>query len=212
MIKIFIASANLGKIREVKAILADTSLDLLDIFDQTRFKKLGIKLNPDFDVAETGQTFQENALLKARAYAQLTGMLTIADDSGLEVAALDGFPSIYSNRWFTGSAAERNLALLALLKDQQNRQAKFCTVMCLYNPNTSQAKFFRGEVKGKIALHPSAGKNEGFGYDPIFIPEGYDRSFAELGIKVKNAISHRRLALLKLSQYVLQDKHLALLE
>ncbi len=197
---VFIASSNEGKIKEIKAILADTSLNLSSVLDRGDLK--------DFDVEETGKTFQDNALLKAKAYAQLLKMPTIADDSGLEVQSLDGFPSVNSNRWFKGTASERNLALLDLLKNEGNRQARFYSVICFYDPNTKVAKFFEGEIKGKIPLEQRGSKIEGFGYDPIFIPEGFEKSFAELGTEFKNTISHRRKALLKLSQYVLQGKRL----
>lgn len=209
---ILLASANLGKIREIKAILTDSGLDLLSIIDADDLAKFGIKIPADFEVLEIGQTFRENALLKARAYAQLSNLPCIADDSGLEVEALSGFPSVYSNRWFQGSAKERNLALLEKMQKQQNRQARFRTVICFFNPQLEEAKFFNGEIKGRIASAIRGNKMEGFGYDPIFIPEGYEQSFAELGNKVKNEISHRRQALLKLNQFLVQDKRLELLE
>lgn len=205
---VFIASANPGKIKEIQAILADSSLNLLSVSDVEKLKDLNIEIDQNFDVAEDGQTFQDNAFLKAKAYATLTGLPTIADDSGLEVQALNGFPSVQSNRWFDGTTSERNKALLDLLKDQTNRKARFYSVICFFNPKKNTAKFFDGEIKGEIALESKGSKIEGFGYDPIFIPEGFNESFAQLGAEFKNTISHRRIALFKLSQYVLQDKHL----
>ncbi len=209
---IFIASSNQGKIREIKAILADSSLNLLSILDVFELQKMGIEIASDFDVLEDGKTFQDNALLKAKAYAIKTGLPTIADDSGLEVQVLNGFPSVNSNRWFEGTASERNLALLDLLKDKIDRQARFYSVICFFDPKNNSAQFFDGEIQGKIALEPKGSKIEGFGYDPIFIPEGFNQSFAQLGAEFKNTISHRRIALAKLNQYVLQDKHLGQLE
>ena len=205
---IFIASANDGKIREIKTILAKSALNLISILDREQLRELGLSIVDDFDVLEDGKTFQENALLKAKAYAELTGLPVIADDSGLEVDVLNGFPSVNSNRWFEGSTYERNMALLDLLKGKTNRQARFYSVICFFDPKSAKAKFFDGEIKGQIALEPKGNKIEGFGYDPIFIPEGFNRSFAELGAEFKNTISHRRKALAKLGQYVLQDKHL----
>lgn len=205
---VFIASANPGKIREIKAILSQSGLYLLSILDQDELRDLGIEIKKDFDVVENGQTFKDNALLKAKAYAKLTGLSTLADDSGLEVVALDGFPSVNSNRWFNGSTHERNLALLKKLEDQSDRRARFYSVICFYDPQNNQAKFFDGEIKGNIALEPKGNKIEGFGYDPIFIPEGFKQSFSELGAEFKNTISHRRRALFKLNQFVSQDKHL----
>lgn len=206
---VFIASANQGKIKEIKAIFKSRALNLISILDSKKLKELGIKIPANFDVIEDGETFSDNALLKARAYAKLTNLPTIADDSGLEVEALGGFPSVKSNRWFEGSTHERNLALLEKLKGESKRQARFHSVICFFDPRTNLTKFFEGEIKGSIALEPKGNKTEGFGYDPIFIPEGYSQSFSQLGVEFKNTISHRRQALFKLSQFVLQDKHLA---
>lgn len=206
--RLFIASANPGKIREIQAILKGSDLDLYSVNDQAKLATLGAEIPADFEVEENGSTFAENALLKAQAYAELTGLATIADDSGLEVEILDGFPSVNSNRWFAGTAAERNLALLDLLKGKTNRRARFYSVLCFFEPNTGVKQFFEGEIKGQIAPEPRGSKLEGFGYDPIFIPEGYDQTFAELGAEFKNGISHRRQALLKLSQFLVLNKHL----
>ena len=206
--KIFIASSNLGKIREIQSILQVQNLELLSILDKNQLNKLKIEIPSDFDVEETGKTFKDNALLKAQAYAGLTNLPTIADDSGLEVEALGGFPSVNSNRWFGGNTHERNLALLEKLKNQKNRQARFYSVICFFDPQTKKAEFFEGEIKGSIALEPKGNKIEGFGYDPIFIPEGFKQTFSELGVEFKNTISHRRQALIKLNQFVSQDKHL----
>lgn len=205
---LFIASANQGKIREIKAILTDDSFNLLSILDVEALQERGIQIPTDFDVVEDGKTFQANALLKAKAYAALTKMPTIADDSGLEVMSLDGFPSVNSNRWFEGTSSERNLALLDLMKDKTDRRARFYSVICFYEPISGTTDFFEGEIQGKIAMAQVGNKIEGFGYDPIFIPEGFEESFAQLGADFKNTISHRRQALLKLSQYVLANKHL----
>lgn len=209
---IFIASSNQGKIREISSILKSDFFDLISILDTEKLKKLNISIPQDFDVIEDGKTFKDNALLKARAYAKLTNLPTIADDSGLEVEVLNGFPSVNSNRWFKGNAQERNLALLEKLQNQANRQARFRTVICFFDPKTNLAKFFEGEIKGSIAFEPKGNKIEGFGYDPIFIPEGFTKSFSQLGVEFKNTISHRRQALFKLSQFVFQDKHLVRLE
>lgn len=206
---IFIASSNQGKIREINSILKSDSFKLISVLDTEKLQELGITIPQDFDVIEDGKTFQDNALLKAQAYAKLTNLPTIADDSGLEVEVLNGFPSVNSNRWFKGSTHERNLALLEKLKGQSNRQARFYSVICFFDPKNNLTKFFNGEIKGKIALEPKGSKIEGFGYDPIFIPEGFTESFSQLGVEFKNTISHRRQALLKLSQFVSQDKHLA---
>jgi len=206
--RLFIASANQGKIREIQAILHDSELELWSIRDEANLASLGVIIPTNFDVEENGLTFADNALLKAKAYAELTGLATIADDSGLEVEALGGFPSVNSNRWFAGTPTERNLALLDLLKEEVNRRARFYSVLCYFEPKTGAQQFFEGEIQGQIAPEPRGNKLEGFGYDPIFIPEGYDQTFAELGAEFKNGISHRRQALLKLSQFLASNKHL----
>lgn len=206
--RLFIASANPGKIREIQAILQDSDLELYSVSDELKLAALGIVIPAGFDVEENGLTFADNALLKAQAYAELTGLTTIADDSGLEVEALAGFPSVNSNRWFAGTPEERNSALLDLLKGKNNRRARFYSVLCFYDPKTKIKKFFEGEVRGQLAPEPRGSKLEGFGYDPIFIPEGFEQTFAELGADFKNGISHRRQTLAKLSQYLLSNKRL----
>jgi XTP/dITP diphosphohydrolase len=207
--QIFIASSNLGKIKEIRAILQNKDLHLLSVLDAAKLAQLQIKIPSNFEVEESGQTFHDNALLKAQAYAELTNLATIADDSGLEVEVLGGFPSVNSNRWFVGSDRERNLALLQKIQGQKNRRAKFCTVICFFDPQIHQAEFFEGEVKGSLALEPKGDRCAGFGYDPIFIPEGSTQTFAQLGTDFKNSISHRRQALFKLNQFLVQGKRLA---
>lgn len=197
--RLLIASSNAGKIREIQAILSTSDIEVLS------YKDVG--LAADFDVAETGTTFTDNAWLKASAYAAATGLPVLADDSGLEVEALDGFPGVYSNRWFTGTTSERNQALLAKLSPTDSRNAQFRSVLCLYDPQMKHTQFFEGVIKGSLATAERGSRLEGFGYDPIFIPEGYIQTFAELGVAVKNQISHRRQALLKLNQFLLTNTH-----
>ncbi|MBP9820119.1 RdgB/HAM1 family non-canonical purine NTP pyrophosphatase [Candidatus Woesebacteria bacterium] len=143
------------------------------------------------EVEETGKTFSENAELKARAFLEACNKPVVADDSGLEVTALNDEPGVHSNRWFSGNYQARNEALLDRLKGETNRTARFVTVTCLLFP-AEQPQFFRGEVNGTIALEPRG--LEGFGYDPLFIPDGYTQSFAELGDEIKSRLSHRARA------------------
>ena len=193
--KIFFASRNSGKIREIRAVLANLPCKLLTADD--------LNLPADFDVEETGDTFSANAELKARSFAKLSKLPTLADDSGLLLAAFPGFPGIKSNRWFKGTDSERNLALLEKLKEKDDRSAFFQTTLCFYDPSTKKSKFFTGKMPGKIALKEDG--NEGFGYDPIFIPENYDRSYAALGLELKNKISHRQRALRKFSDFLAKE-------
>lgn len=219
--KVLLATTNPGKIRETLSIFEDESwLDLVTC------KKLE-QLDPSLElpeVEETGQSFEENALLKAQAFSQATGLTTLADDSGLEVKALDNKPGVASARWVSGGDHDRNLALLKLLDESRlsadhdlSKEAVFVTVVCVFEANSqaenlqardggqaedgdqtrdsgqTRHKFFRGELRGSIAKKPKG--EAGFGYDPIFIPEGYTQTLAELGLEVKNKLSHRASAL-----------------
>ena len=181
-------------------ILASNNAHKLDEF-RAIFADMGIEIIPQsaagchFEVDETGETFEENAYLKAIAVTRATGQPAVADDSGLVVDALNGEPGIYSARYGFGhdaSDADRNRYLLGKLGDEKNRRARFvcCVCCCLPDGNTITA---RGECEGEI-LDAPRGSN-GFGYDPLFRPLGYDVSMAELSADEKNAISHRGKAM-----------------
>ncbi|WFB37726.1 RdgB/HAM1 family non-canonical purine NTP pyrophosphatase [Kiritimatiellota bacterium B12222] len=150
---------------------------------------------PDF--VEDGDSFEANALIKARGLRNFTGGWSLADDSGLAVDALGGAPGIHSARFAGehGDDAANNQLLLEKLADQEDRSAQFVCVLALCGPE-GEEWVIRGECKGQIAQKPSG--EAGFGYDPLFHPEGYDQSFAELGAEVKHRISHRSVALEKL--------------
>jgi XTP/dITP diphosphohydrolase len=152
------------------------------------------------EVDETEPTLQGNAQLKAIAFFEQTGIPCFADDTGLEVAALDGAPGVYSAR-YAGPAndAQANMAkLLAALADKADRSARFRTVIAWYDGQ--ELRFFEGELRGHIGF--AARGDMGFGYDPIFIPEGDARTLAELSADEKNAISHRGLAVRKFAAYL----------
>jgi XTP/dITP diphosphohydrolase len=197
--KILIATTNQGKIFELVELFKDfPTVEIVTLSDLDL---------ADMDVEETGSTFAENAELKAVAYAQASRLPTIADDSGLEVDALDGRPGVMSDRWHPGTPSEKNQHLLSLLHGKSNRQAKFTSVVCLAVPNyANKSLAFTGEVTGQIAESETG--NEGFGYDPVFIPDGYDQTFAELGTNEKNKLSHRAKALAKLKDYLLSNQNL----
>lgn len=187
--KLVVASHNAGKIAEIKALLAPLKIEVQSAAEL----RLG-------DVEETGTTFEENAKIKANALSLMCGLPCLADDSGLCVDALDGRPGVYSARY----APNRNFneGMKMLLKEietsgSNNRNAHFSCCLALACPNT-KTKVFEGRVDGSIAAAPKG--SNGFGYDPIFIPEGYDKTFAELGDDIKNQISHRRRALEKFIQ------------
>lgn len=186
MQKIIIGTKNRDKSRELRALLGGGRVRVLSLEDFAACP----------DVVEDGRTFEANAAKKARIYSKFTGLLTLADDSGLEVSALKGRPGVYSARFAGKGCAYRdnNRKLLKLLKGipARGRGAKFICVAALYDKGKCVA-VVRGECPGAVAF-VSRGRN-GFGYDPVFIPKGFKRTFAELSAKVKNRISHRGKAL-----------------
>lgn len=185
MKRLILASNNRKKLLELQAILEDTGIEVLSQ------REAGC----DFEVDENGETFEENAYLKAIAVTQATGEAAIADDSGLCVDALDGEPGVYSAR-YTGNHEDtdemRNDYLLSKLENVENRSARFVSCICCTLPNGDVLRA-RGECEGEI-LRESRG-SLGFGYDPIFLPEGFSLSMGEISPEVKNAISHRAKAL-----------------
>lgn len=189
--KLIFASHNEGKIVEIKQMLAPFGIDVLS------YKDVNIP-----DVEETGATFAENSLLKSSAIAKLTGIACLADDSGLCVDALNGAPGVYSARYAPNR--DFNKGMEKLLSEMQksgnkSRAAHFACVISLCYPN-GEYHLFEGKVEGIIAEQKSG--DGGFGYDPLFIPNGYNQSFAELGAEIKNEISHRGRAMQKLVEYL----------
>lgn len=192
MRKLLISTGNKDKITEIRDEYQGLEYEIVSP-DQ-----LGL----DLDVEETGSTLEENALLKARAGAEASNLLTLADDTGLEVDALDGRPGIYSAR-FAGEAAtyeDNNQKLLKLLKDypEEERTACFVTVAALVDPATGREETVRGICRGRIISEFRG--NNGFGYDPIFYLPEKGKTFAELTTKEKNRISHRANALKKMKK------------
>lgn len=182
--KILIASNNLHKINEVEEILKPLGITII--------KPSEIGGIPE--VEETGSTFEENATLKAVKIAQLFNTFTFADDSGLEVEALNNRPGVYSARYAGTGATDNDKVnkLLTELLNFKNRNARFVCVIAIASPS-GNVKMFKGVINGKIADYPKG--SNGFGYDPIFIPDGFELSFAELDSAIKNKISHRAMAL-----------------
>jgi len=183
--KLLIATKNMGKVREYRELLADLPFDVVSLAD------VGV----DADVAETGETFAENALLKARAYARLSGLLTWADDSGLAVNPLDGWPGVHSARHAGPDAtdADRIAILLARLADvpPEERGAAFHCVVAIARPD-GRAWTTEGMCPGVIIDEPAG--SGGFGYDPVFFVPKLGKTFAQLTSAEKNAISHRGIA------------------
>ncbi|MFY0653624.1 MAG: non-canonical purine NTP diphosphatase [Cyclobacteriaceae bacterium] len=186
--KIYFATHNLNKLKEVNAIL-------------NQYEVIGLNdLGITNEIPETGTTLDENAFLKANYLFENYKIDCFADDTGLEVVSLNGAPGVYSARY--AGAQKDNTAniqlLLHNLNDTENRAARFRTVICLFL--NGQQHTFEGIVNGHITRELSG--SEGFGYDPVFIPEGYDITFAEMSLEEKNSISHRGRAIKKLSDYL----------
>ena len=191
MKELIFASHNKGKIAEIKQILTPFGI--------------GVKSSDEIDfpdVEETGTTFEENAVLKAVTIAKLKGVPCIADDSGLCVNALDGRPGVYSARYAPNRDFDKAMdMLLDEIKQtrSKDRTAYFACVLVLAYPDGTY-KSFEGRVNGSITLQKQG--LGGFGFDPVFMPLGYDKTFAELGSEIKNTISHRGRALEKFVKYL----------
>jgi len=183
--RLLVATNNAGKIREYQDLLAGLNLELCGLLD------IGITTEVD----ETGQTFEENARLKAAAYGQASGLLTLADDSGLEVEALGGVPGVYSARYAGKGAtdADRYRKLLVALEGVpwEKRAARFRCVIALAWPN-GHVEAFDGQCNGVIAFEPKG--TNGFGFDPVFYMPEHGCTMAELPEEKKNRISHRAKA------------------
>ena len=213
--KIVFATNNQHKLSEIRSILGD-SIEVLSLKD----------IGCDVDIPETGKTLEENALQKAQYIYDHYHIDCFADDTGLEVDALDGAPGVYSARYASMASSASNSSspspashdseanmtrLLKELGENNNRRARFRTVIALIQKKNvcpcgctsiKEIHKFEGNVEGEIIRERRGG--EGFGYDPIFQPEGYDQTFAELGMDIKNHISHRARATQKLADYLLK--------
>lgn len=180
--KLVLASHNPGKLKEIQDLLSPLGLEVLAA------SQFG-----EEELEETGTTFHANAEIKARYYAELSGLPALADDSGLTVEALNGQPGIYSARW-AGPEKDFRLAMGRVLEELaplENRRAAFVCVLSLVSPD-GNTSFFQGQVKGTIAPQPRG--TNGFGYDPIFMPAGETRTFGQMESHEKKALSHRSKA------------------
>jgi len=202
-LEIVVATRNAGKVREIQTALFHLPISLLSLDD---FQNIS-------SIDEVGETYQENALLKALGYARQTGACALADDSGLEVDALNGRPGVFSARFAGPDASDtkRNEKLLAALSgyDTADRSARFVCSMALagWAPGTRSIenepqllKVTEGRCEGTIAAGPKG--DHGFGFDPLFVPNGYDATFGELPDEMKSRISHRALALAQMREFL----------
>ena len=202
MTKLLIGTGNVGKLREIKTILRDLPYDIVSLADFNNLE------TPE----ENGATYNANATLKAGSYAKQTGLLTLADDSGLEVEALNWEPGVMSARYAGDDASDadrRSLLLAQFFKTgSENRTARFVCFVAIAYPGQRERPYImsltEGVCTGKI-IDVARGEG-GFGYDPLFVPDGYDLTFAELPDTAKNKISHRGLALAQAREFLFRYK------
>lgn len=190
--KILIATQNLGKIKEIEEILTPLGYEVISL------KDVGLG---SLEIEENGNTFEENALIKAKTIYDLLGIPVLADDSGLTIHAIPDIMGIYTARYMSEEPQEkRNHNVIHILEDL-DKKAHFTCALVYYNgtPHT-----FTGIVEGQISEEVS--EQEGFGYDPIFIPKGHTETFADLGRDIKNTISHRGVALQKFEKFMKEQE------
>lgn len=190
--KLVFATNNQHKLDEVRKISAQHNIEIVSL----------VEINCHDDIPETADTLDGNALQKAQYIREKFGLDCFADDTGLEVEALDNAPGVYSARYAgPGHDSEANMKkLLKEMEGKENRKARFRTVIALLLGD--ETHLFEGIVEGSITTE-KRGEN-GFGYDPVFVPQGYDKTFAELGNDVKNKISHRARAVEQLEAFLAQ--------
>jgi XTP/dITP diphosphohydrolase len=191
---LLLGTRNAGKLREIETILGNIPW---------RIRSLREFENVDV-AAEPADTYSENAILKAQFYARETGLCALADDSGLEVEALDGAPGVHSARYAGAGAsdADRRKLLLSELAQLQaeSRSGRFVCVVAIATPDGTVLNVSEGICNGTITFDPRG--DGGFGYDPLFVPDGFTQTFAELPDSIKNEISHRARALLKTREFL----------
>lgn len=193
---ILIGTHNAGKAAEISSVLKSAEINFLTLRD----------IHETEPVVESGRTYEENAILKAQGYARQSGLLTLADDSGLEVDALDGAPGVLSARYAGAAASDRDRIDLLLAQLARSpggkRTARFVSVVAVASPDGTVLKCEYGVCEGTIIESPRG--SNGFGYDPIFVPEGFNATFAELPAATKDAISHRGKALHAIRPFLTQ--------
>ena len=195
---LLLGTRNRGKVKEITSILGDSGRSFCSLQEFANVEC----------AEENGTTYSENAIAKARFYASATGLWALADDSGLEVEALRGAPGVFSARYAGDNAtdADRRALLLSELAktDDKNRRARFVAAVAIAGAGGELLNVSEGICEGTITFAPRG--EGGFGYDPLFIPDGYNQTFAELPEDVKDRISHRACALLNTKRFLLSCK------
>ncbi|MBN8544537.1 MAG: RdgB/HAM1 family non-canonical purine NTP pyrophosphatase [Ignavibacteria bacterium] len=190
--KIFVSTQNQGKLKEIRSILGTGEFEFISVQTIDGFP----------DIEETGTSFEENAIIKAEESFKLTGIPSLADDSGLSVDCLDGAPGVYSAR-YAGENADDEGNLQKVLSEIKNfsppYKARYVCVLAFYDGERLITT--RGECEGELIMEKRG--NNGFGYDPIFVPEGFNKTMAELNPEIKNKLSHRFKALEKMKEALL---------
>jgi len=193
--KIIFATHNSGKVKEMKEMLSDLGIEILSAEEAGIFD----------DVIEDGATFIENSLKKAKFVAEKSGCYAVADDTGLCIRELNGAPGVFSARWAGEGASREELLKYTLEKtkhlDNNNRQAYFETAVVLCSP-AGEYQVFSGKIEGQLTLEPLGEPRVKLPYDQIFIPNGYEITFAQMSDAKKNSLSHRGLAFTKLKEYL----------
>ncbi|MFC1613340.1 RdgB/HAM1 family non-canonical purine NTP pyrophosphatase [Patescibacteria group bacterium] len=193
--KLIFATHNSGKVKEMKALLADFKINVLSAEEAGIFE----------DVIEDGDTFEKNALKKAYFISEKTGEFSVADDSGICIDALDGKPGIMSARWAGENASDEDIVNYTIKQieniDDKKLTARFTAVLALSAPD-GKNWFFKGVIEGKVVKSPRGKNRAKLPYDMIFIPEGHKRTFAEMTDEEKNSLSHRGIAFRKLKEFL----------
>jgi XTP/dITP diphosphohydrolase len=191
MHKLLICTNNRGKLIEISYVLKKLPVEIVSLSD------VGL----DFEVDETGESYDENATLKVRTYGQKAKLLSIADDAGIEVSALNGAPGVHSRRFFKTDMEERNKELISMIKDKEDKRAKFVAVVAVFNPRDNSIKTFRGEENG-ILVETKGKARVDLGYDSIFFIPELKKTYAQLSLKEKSTRSHRGIAAKAAGEYI----------
>ncbi len=191
MQQLLVCTHNKGKLIEIKDLLSDLNVTVVSLDD------VGI----NFDVEENSDTYEENAILKAKQYGEASNLISLADDTGLEVRALDNAPGVHSKRFFKTSGEKRNSELIKMLVGKSDNFAKFVASVAVYNPKDKSIKTFSGEVEGQIVDSVGSAHRD-LGYDSIFKITKLGKTFAQALLAEKNSISHRAVAVRKAKKYI----------